>query len=125
MGKPVRDKKYLRYVSELNPCWICGDTGFPVDAHHHSIQGVTQKGMGMKVTDYAVVPLCNGHHREGHQIGWKSFQEKHDVDLQQAVICCLLAWIKNHGDSSGSTPAVKFLERVTLAMETEQGSIDK
>ena len=113
MGKTERNKKYLRFVSQLNHCWICGDTSFPVDPHHHSIKGVTQKGVGMKVSDYAVVPLCNVHHRQGHHIGWKTFEEKHGANLVRGIAWCLREWIREKERVCDVGPASDFLNLIT------------
>ncbi len=33
------------------------------------------KGMGTKVADRHAIPLCAGHHRAQHVMGWQSFEE--------------------------------------------------
>ena len=33
------------------------------------------KGMGTKVADRHAIPLCSGHHRAQHVMGWRSFEE--------------------------------------------------
>lgn len=38
------------------------------------------KGMGTKVADRFSVPLCDGHHREQHNMGWTSFEMKHGIN---------------------------------------------
>lgn len=68
------------YVKTL-PCLICGRR--PVDPHH-----VRSKGAGWldRLPDGSgnVVPLCaglDGHHVEGHQVGWRTFGAKYGVSL--------------------------------------------
>lgn len=57
-----RDEKYLRLMREL-PCAGCGaEDGTVVAAHRN--QG---KGMGIKVSDALVVPLCYRCHTEFDQ----------------------------------------------------------
>lgn len=33
------------------------------------------KGMATKVADRHAIPLCSGHHRAQHVMGWRSFEE--------------------------------------------------
>ena len=61
--KPVRNKKYLRYVATL-PCANCGLDDDTVVAHH--IIGVGQGCMGGKASDLEVMPLCYDCHLEIH-----------------------------------------------------------
>lgn len=35
------------------------------------------KGMGTKVADRHAIPLCCGHHRLQHRIGWRSFEGRY------------------------------------------------
>lgn len=35
------------------------------------------KGMATKVADQHAIPLCSGHHRLQHSIGWKSFEGRY------------------------------------------------
>ena len=51
--------------------WCSGE----IDAHH-----VRSRGAG-GIDEANVVPLCHGHHMEGHTGGWHTFQQKHDIDL--------------------------------------------
>jgi hypothetical protein len=42
--------------------------------------------MGSKPGDEWTVPLCNEHHREGHQTGWLTFEARYRVDLRAQAI---------------------------------------
>lgn len=78
--------EHLADIRKLR-CLVCGpDCRGPVVPHH--VRDGTDGGMGMKPSDRFVVPLCDGihgvvegHHQEGHRIGWKAWQAKHKVDL--------------------------------------------
>ncbi len=65
----VRDKLHLRFIAK-QPCQICGRK--PCDPHH--LRFAQPRGLGLKVSDEFVVPLCRGHHRElhraGDEVGW-------------------------------------------------------
>jgi len=60
----VRDKDHLRHVATL-PCLICEQ--FPSHAHH--VTFAQPRGLGLKVSDELVVPLCAIHHNELHRSG--------------------------------------------------------
>jgi len=60
----IRDRDHVKSVAK-QPCLVCGRR--PVDAHHMRFaQSLT---LGRKVSDEFTVPLCRGHHREGHRCG--------------------------------------------------------
>jgi DNA recombination protein Rad52 len=60
--KRIRCKEHLRYVA-TQPCVICGRS--PSHAHH--VRYAQSRGIGLKVSDEFVVPLCAIHHRQLHQ----------------------------------------------------------
>jgi hypothetical protein len=55
------------------PCVVCGVS--PSDPAH-----VRSRGAGG--TDADTVPLCRTHHQEQHQIGLRSFERLHGLDLE-------------------------------------------
>jgi len=67
--------KYLDFVREQG-CLVCKR---PASAHH--LTTVSPRD------DRWVVPLCPEHHQHGkgaiHAIGWKMFEEQHNLDLEQ------------------------------------------
>ena len=48
---------------------------------HHVREGDHGQGMGQKPDDSTAVPLCSSAHKGGHQMGWKSFERKWQIDL--------------------------------------------
>ena len=63
------EREYMSKVAELG-CFICHA---PAEIHHK-----TGAGMGLKSSNYDVIPLCPNHHRgnEGiHQIGKITWEE--------------------------------------------------
>jgi len=77
MKKQVaRSEEYLEFVRML-PCCICKE--WPSEPHHTESGGV-----GMKGSDYSAIPLCRPHHRECHDIGKLTFQEKY-LDFAELV----------------------------------------
>lgn len=55
-------------------CCVCGRS--PSEPAH-----VKSRGAGGTAKD--MVPLCSEHHREQHQIGIRSFERKHGIDLAE------------------------------------------
>jgi hypothetical protein len=64
VARRLRDKTHLRFVAK-QPCLLCGRQ--PCDAHH--LRFAQSRGLGLKVSDEFVVPLCRAHHRELHRTG--------------------------------------------------------
>ena len=58
-----RSEKYLWSVRG-KPCLICQQEG---EAHH--VTYAEPNGMGLKVGDNWVVPMCHAHHMEVHGFG--------------------------------------------------------
>lgn len=67
-------------------CCICAKP--EPDAHH-----TEKSGMGLKGDDLSCIPLCREHHQELHQIGRKSFEQKHCVDLKDLNTSYLRVYI--------------------------------
>lgn len=42
--------------------------------------------MGLKPSDEWAVPLCSEHHAEGHNMGWRIWSGRRDVDLRTAAL---------------------------------------
>ncbi len=56
------------------------------------------KGMGLKVSDSASIPMCSGsggHHDEQHRLGWPAFQRKYEFDGRDVVTMYWLEWLCN------------------------------
>jgi hypothetical protein len=60
--KRIRCKEHLRYVAS-QPCVICGR----LPSHPHHVRYAQSRGIGLKVSDEFVVPLCAIHHPQLHQ----------------------------------------------------------
>jgi hypothetical protein len=58
-----------------HPCLVCWT--LPVELAHTANGGTGRKGDAKEQA-----PLCSGHHRESHQIGVASFEQKYAVTLQ-------------------------------------------
>ena len=63
---PARNATYLKWVRRFR-CAACKRAGRSVEAHHASPE--RGRGMGQKVSDYFVVPLCGPCHKHFHDTG--------------------------------------------------------
>ena len=89
----IRDKNYLKYIRE-QPCVVTRRNG--VVAHH------LESGMvGSKGDDWITVPLTPEMHQELHQVGWLSFEAKHNVNLWK---CCAKLMVEYFKESDVYTP---------------------
>jgi hypothetical protein len=62
------------------PCAIAGcRSRFTIPAHTPGFGGA--RGMRQKRSDFETIPLCQMHHDEQHDKGWKDFLAKYDLDL--------------------------------------------
>ncbi len=78
--------KHTDFVRTL-PCAVSGYIGEETDCHHLvGFNWLTGKGMGLKGSDVICMPLRHSLHMELHQMGWKSFEEKHNFSQLEAVI---------------------------------------
>ena len=77
----MRNRHYKKFVSTL-PCAICGTS--PVHAHHQ--QGSKMRGMGIKVSDTRLLPLCIAHHGELHSRGHKTWEEQYGITQESIVL---------------------------------------
>lgn len=50
------------------------------------------KGIGTKVNDRHCVPMCDGHHANQHNWGWKSFEANFRIDALMAANAYYRAW---------------------------------
>lgn len=75
---PRSDPKHLAFVRS-QPCCVPGCTRTPVQPHH--VRTAANSGTALKPPDTETVPLCVAHHAEGHRTGWRTFEDRHGVDL--------------------------------------------
>ena len=92
---PHIDEKYLSFIRS-KPC-IIEDENCLGDIIPHHIRG---RGMrGERRNDHQTVPLCSvGHHVQGnnsvHQLGIKTFQEKHFVNFYEYATIFLSEYLQ-------------------------------
>jgi hypothetical protein len=65
-------------------CCVRGCSERPVECAH--IRHGTDGALGKKPSDRWTISLCWLHHREQHDLGEASFEEKHDLDLFSLAI---------------------------------------
>ena len=93
----VRNEKHLQKIRKM-PCIITNNIGencniHPVHAHHltYAFGG----GMGLKVGDDNVVPLCWTHHQLLHSVGERSFWKTHGFDTDDILHITNKLWKEN------------------------------
>lgn len=74
----VRDPRHLEFIRRQG-CVVPGCWRGPVRAHH--IRSAKTSGVGLKPDDRDTVPMCDDHHHEGHDKGWRTFEARYAVDL--------------------------------------------
>lgn len=81
---------YSDYVRGL-PCCVSSYQGDRVDPHH--IKGrawLTGGSASKKGSDLTCIPLRHDLHNEFHQIGWQSFEEKHNINQLECMVRTIL-----------------------------------
>ena len=74
----IVDKNHLARIRKL-PCIVKNSDCFGSIVAHHT------DSVGSGGSDKDTVPICIGHHAEGHTIGWTTFQEKYDVNFKEYI----------------------------------------
>lgn len=72
----MRHRRFVR----SHCCCVPGCLASEVQFAH--IRTAANAGMGLKPHDSHGVPLCFNHHREQHDCGVATFQDRHEVDLE-------------------------------------------
>jgi len=60
-------------------CSVPGCPLLPIECAH--VRSGTNGGLALKPSDRWVISLCSHHHREQHQLGEASFEDKYSIDL--------------------------------------------
>lgn len=90
-------------------CLICGR---PAQAHHCDV--VLPKGMGPKVSDFCVVPLCPTHHTDDKHdcahgyLGERAWWARHGVDVGAWIVALLVRWY--YGQNPDAQAAIDAIE---------------
>lgn len=80
----ITERARQNILRETVGCLVCGHESIETVELHH-VRCAATSGVGLKPPNEFLVPLCSKHHREGHQIGWKTWQEKYEIDLAAEV----------------------------------------
>lgn len=103
-----RSKKYLDYV-RAHDCSACGKRA-PSDAHHVAARGISPAihggGMGQKMDDMWVVPVCRRCHMHWHSsITYRCFPgmnvDKSDELVAKTLLTLMSRWIMMLDPESG------------------------
>jgi hypothetical protein len=89
-AQPRHFGEKAKFVRTL-PCLVCGAT--PSQACH-------AKSRGAGGTSEHLVPMCPPHHREQHDVGIRTFEAAHGVDLMALAQDYHRAWLIRGGDAA-------------------------
>lgn len=84
-ARAYHSKERVEWVKSL-PCCVCSTV--PSDNAH-----VGNGGAGRKAGYESIVPLCREHHRELHNIGIQSFNERHWIWLHIVADTTQAVWL--------------------------------
>ena len=91
--------EYTDRVAEGLLCCVPGCTspggyrpGTACDPHHVHSKGA----LGKQVDERNVAPVCHTHHREGHSIGWDTWQQRYGVCLAAVALLVYVWWCGGH-----------------------------
>ena len=89
------DRGHVRVVAK-RPCLICRRQ--PSDAHH--LRFAQARALGRKASDEFTVPLCRGHHREGHRCSDES-ERWRNIGIDPMVVARAL-WVEGRSIGAGA-----------------------
>lgn len=72
----LRHRRFVRSFC----CCVPGCRAQQTELAH--IRTAANAGTGLKPHDAHAVPLCRNHHREQHDCGAETFQDRHGIDLE-------------------------------------------
>ena len=84
-----RNEDYLKFVRNQD-CVVDGNN---INTVSHHVRINQNGGMGLKPSDYRVIPLNWKRHSELHTIGEKSFYKKYGIDENLIITCYLCKYI--------------------------------
>jgi hypothetical protein len=80
---PLYSEDHKKFIKSL-PCSVAAcRSRFTIPAHTPGLGGA--RGMKQKRSDFETIPLCNSHHDEQHNIGWKDFAAKYDLNVPELL----------------------------------------
>ncbi len=89
-----RNKRYLEWA-RMRKCLV---TGKPAEVAHHVRDRDNSSGIGLRPSDYRVLPLLNSYHTTGtyaiHRIGAFSFYQRFGIDPHRAIISLLREYLE-------------------------------
>ena len=90
----MRNQKYLDWVKTNRKCLVSGKKA---EVAHHVRFNDNTSGVGLRPSDYRVLPLLHAYHTTGsdavHRIGPKSFYQKFSVDPKKVMILQMIDYL--------------------------------
>lgn len=106
--KTPRNKNYMAWVRTLNSV-VSGSNQYVV-AHHVRCFG--WGGIGLKPSDYRVVPLTHEEHLDLHQNGEEDFWEHHDIEPRSHIAAQMVIYLREEVGDPMTRPEVERLEEM-------------
>jgi hypothetical protein len=101
-GEPKMKQKELAYRNQKYLTWVknrnCLVTGKEAEVAHHVRFKDSTSGMGLRPSDYRVLPLLNSYHTTGgsaiHRIGALTFYRTFRINPDQAILMQMVDYLK-------------------------------
>jgi hypothetical protein len=78
------------WVRSSLTCLVCGRPD--PDPHHVRAVGMGGTRNAEAADEANVVPLCRVHHDQGHREGWRTFEQRHRLDLRREAYRVWGSW---------------------------------
>lgn len=113
-----RNKNYLEWA-RLRKCLV---TGKQAEVAHHVRDRDNSSGIGLRPSDYRVLPLLNSYHTTGtyaiHRIGALSFYQRFGIDPHGSIVSLLKEYLKEvYGVEIPETQGIEDRELIPLLEE--------
>lgn len=67
-----------------HPCLVPECSERPIQSAH--VRTGTDGALSIKPSSFWCVPLCAAHHQQQHNLGERSFEERHGIDLRKSAL---------------------------------------
>ena len=86
-----KSKDYLNYIRSMD-CVACDHTPFAITVHHESL-GLKAMGKNL-IPDSYTIPLCVRCHGIRHDIGYRTFWKKINLDPKLIIINNITGYLR-------------------------------
>ena len=113
-----RNKRYLEWARQKK----CLVTGKQAEVAHHVRDKDNTSGVGLRPSDYRVLPLLHSYHTTGtyaiHRIGAASFYQRFGIDPHKSIVFLLKEYLQEaYGVKYPETPGLENRDLIPLLEE--------